>query len=102
MSPFAVIGVWRDGVPVELERHDSLADALRERDALNATKTDVAPYYGVVDRDDEERGWLDWCEECGGSGFEGTPKERAAVRRWIGPGDPSLNEPCHSCGGVAA
>lgn len=68
MAPFTLQIVQRDGVPREMRDFDVLEDALRERDAVTGYRN---AHYCVFDADDAERGYADWCEECGVRGAFG-------------------------------
>jgi hypothetical protein len=65
MAPFEVISVHRDGVPGVVATHDSLEDALRDRDERHEAKGGrIAPIYLVDDADDQEKGYAEWAD-CG-------------------------------------
>lgn len=58
---YEVFEVFRDGVPRMIRAFDSLDLALDCRDELDKENGNrIAPFYGVSDSHDEERGWLDW------------------------------------------
>lgn len=58
---FAVMEAWCTGAD-EYAVQDTLEDALDLRDELTKTKVrySTGPLFFVVDRDDPERGWLEW------------------------------------------
>lgn len=64
MAPFVLVRVYRDGVPQDLQEYTSLDSALDERDRREKERFGFCPFYGVCDKDDEERGWLDWDSEA--------------------------------------
>jgi hypothetical protein len=69
---YEVYGVWMDGNPQLLASGLTYAQAVEEYDRLQATKQlrvgnvgdmialAVAPFYGIQDPEDPERGWGPW------------------------------------------
>jgi hypothetical protein len=46
-----------------IARHDDLSGALTDRDGHRVMEVRTPPFFGVIDGDDPERGWLDWPED---------------------------------------
>jgi hypothetical protein len=56
---YVVMEVRPDGVPNDRQAFESLEDALDLRDELRARNAGARVFFGVIDQNDEERGWLD-------------------------------------------
>ena len=63
---YVVMEVYCDGNPADVQAFDNLVDALDLRDELRRERPSrrSGPVFFVVDRDDEERGWLDHDDAC--------------------------------------
>jgi hypothetical protein len=65
-NDYEVIGVWLDGNPQTLASGLTYPEAVKyhaEKEASKRVLGGVAPFYGIQDADDAERGWGPWEEE---------------------------------------
>ena len=56
---YAVVMVYADGNPMTVASKLTAREASTKYDELKEKYKRVPPYIGIVDEDDEERGWLD-------------------------------------------
>jgi hypothetical protein len=61
---FVLMEVHPDGVPIDRQAFTALDDALDLRDELRKRNAGCRVFFGVIDQDDEERGWLDYDDAC--------------------------------------
>lgn len=61
---FVIIGVWADGVPVDIDHYDTYEEALWAFEHAYAPRRGKggAPFYGILDESDPERGYGPWEE----------------------------------------
>jgi hypothetical protein len=65
-NDYEVWGVWLDGNPQLLVSGLTYPEAVKyhaEKEASKRVLGGVAPFYGIQDADDAERGWGPWEEE---------------------------------------
>lgn len=84
LASYRLEGADRGG-PWCVKRGDDLDDLLRRRDELReeAVRTGRSKrvVYFVTDADDAERGWAEWCGECGNQGVFGGSECPTCIER---------------------